>query len=69
MKKYFFAGAIAACLAGSAVAADSKFLAKSPEQPVHHRAILLCVGVLLVLQALKHPPILPNRRHPATKSK
>lgn len=56
MKKYLTAGLLTACLAAPAFAATSKLVPQSPEEPLHRRAILLCMAVVVVLQAYKHRP-------------
>jgi len=53
VKKYLTAGLLAACLTAPALAANSKLIAKSPEEPVHRRSIVLCVAVLVGLHAYK----------------
>ncbi len=63
MKKYLYASALAACLATPAFAADKKMLPESPDQPLQRRLIVLCIGVVVALQYLKHAPALPARRH------
>lgn len=68
MKTYLYAGALLACLALPAFAADSKLRAHSPEEPMHRRSILLCVGIVLGLQALKYAPSLPARRRRPTQA-
>jgi hypothetical protein len=62
MKKYLYAGLLTACLAAPAFATNSKFSPQSPEEPLHRRAILLCVGVVLCLHAMRHAPRLPESR-------
>nr|WP_315252669.1 hypothetical protein [uncultured Duganella sp.] len=62
MKKYLYAGILTACLAAPAFAANTKFAVNSPEEPLHRRAILLCVVVVLALHALRHAPPLPKSR-------
>lgn len=51
MKKYLTAGLLAACLTAPALAANSKLISKSPEEPVHRRSIVLCVAVLVGLHS------------------
>lgn len=68
MKKYLYAGIIAACLSAPAFAGTNKFLAQSPEEPLHRRSVLLCIGVMLCLHALRHAPAMPQRRHQNTPS-
>ncbi|NYE63472.1 hypothetical protein FHW58_004702 [Duganella sp. 1224] len=63
MKKYLTAGLLAACLTAPAFAANNKFVAQSPEEPLHRRAIVLCMAVMIGLQYLRHLPNLPTRRH------
>jgi len=65
MKKYLYAGLLTACLAAPAFAAPSKFTAQSPEQPVHRRAIFLCMAVMVGLQAYKHRPRIRRQNLPS----
>jgi hypothetical protein len=58
MKKYLYAGVLTACLAAPAFAANTP----SPEEPVHHRYILLCMAAVLGLQAMRFIPRLPERK-------
>lgn len=53
MKKYLFAGLLAACLTTSAFAASHKTAAHTPDQPLPRSAILLCMGLLVGLHAYK----------------
>ncbi|MRX08113.1 hypothetical protein GJ697_09740 [Pseudoduganella sp. FT25W] len=62
MKKYLLAGALAACLSAPVFAANNKFVAQSPEEPLHKRSVLLCMAVLVGLHYLRHMPNLPTRR-------
>ncbi len=62
MKKYLTAGVLAACLTVPAFAATNKFTAQTPDQPLHRRAIVLCMVVMISLQYLRHLPNLPARR-------
>lgn len=62
MKKYLYAGLLTACLAAPAFASSHKFAVQSPEEPLHRRAILLCVTVLLALHTLRFAPPLPASR-------
>ena len=62
MKKYLTAGILAACLTAPAFAATNKLVAQSPEEPLHRRAIVLCMVVMIGLQYLRHLPNLPARR-------
>lgn len=62
MKKYLYAGLLAACMAVPAYAANNKFVTESPEQPLHRRAILLGIVAMLALQAIRYIPPLPARR-------
>ena len=66
MKKYLYAGLLTACLAAPAFAANTKFAPHSPEEPLHRRAVVLCMGVLISLQYLRHLPNLPVRRNAKT---
>jgi hypothetical protein len=56
MKKHLYAGLLTACLATPAFAAHSKLTPQSPDEPLHRRAILLCMAVMVGLQAFKHRP-------------
>jgi hypothetical protein len=51
MKKYLYAGLLAACLTLPAVAAPAKLSTQSPDEPVHRRAIVLCIAVFVGLHA------------------
>ncbi|MRW87027.1 hypothetical protein GJ698_23440 [Pseudoduganella sp. FT26W] len=62
MKKYLYAGVLAACLSAPVFAANSKFVAQSPEEPLHKRSVLLCMAVLVGLHYLRHLPGVPARR-------
>jgi hypothetical protein len=66
MKKYLTAGILAVCLTAPAFAAPNKFVVQSPEEPLHRRAVVLCMGVLISLQYLRHLPNLPVRRNAKT---
>jgi hypothetical protein len=59
MKKYVSAALLSATLAAPAMAAN-KFTAQTPEEPLHRRAVLLCVAVVVGLHACRHHP----RRRP-----
>ncbi|MHA4869229.1 hypothetical protein ACXZ1M_16170 [Duganella sp. PWIR1] len=59
MKKYAYAALLSATLAAPAMAAN-KFAAQTPEEPLHRRAILLCVAVVVCLHACRHRPPLPH---------
>lgn len=61
MKKYLTAGLLAACLTAPAFAATNKFNAQSPDEPLHRRAIVLCMVVMIGVQYLRHLPVLPRR--------
>ncbi|MYM70148.1 hypothetical protein GTP45_25575 [Pseudoduganella sp. FT55W] len=56
MKKYLYAGLLAVSIAGPALAAAPKFVPQSPEEPLHRRAILVCMAVVVGLQAYRHRP-------------
>jgi hypothetical protein len=56
MNKYLYAGLLSACLAAPAFAAPHKLVPQSPDEPLRGRAILLCMAVLVGLQAYKHRP-------------
>lgn len=64
MKKYLYAGLLTACLAAPAFAAPSKLAPQSPDQPLHRRAIFLCMAVMVGLQAYKHRPHVPRHNLP-----
>jgi hypothetical protein len=51
VKKYLTVGLLAACLTAPAFAINTKLTAKSPDEPVHRRAIVLCISVLVGLNA------------------
>jgi hypothetical protein len=61
VKKFLYAGVLATCLATPAFA-STKLVIQSPEDPVHRRAVLLCIAVVIALQTLQHMPRLPARR-------
>lgn len=60
MKKSLFAMALATCISAPAFAATTKFFVESPDEPLHRRAIVLCIVVTLVLQAVRRAR-LPTR--------
>lgn len=62
MKKYLYAGVLTACLAAPAFAANTRFAPTSPEEPLHRRAILLGVAIIVALHALRYAPPLPASR-------
>lgn len=62
MKKYLTAGVLAACLTAPAFATTNKFSAQSPDEPLHRRAIVLCMVMMIGLQYLRYLPNLPARR-------
>ena len=64
MKKYIFAGLMAATCTFPAFAADSKFIAASPDAPVHRRTLLLTIAALMLVSA--SPMRLPKKPEPAT---
>jgi hypothetical protein len=51
MKKYLYAGLLAACLATPAFAANHKLTASSPDEPLHRRTIVLCMALFVGLHA------------------
>ena len=53
MKKYLTAGLLAVCLTAPALAANSKLIPKSPDEPVHRRTIVLCVAVMIGLHSYR----------------
>lgn len=53
MKKYLTAGLLAACLTTPAFAVDAKHPARSPDQPLSHRSVALCIAALIGLHAYK----------------
>jgi hypothetical protein len=65
MKKYLTAGLLTACLAAPAFAATNQVAPQSPEEPLHRRAILLCMAVVVVLQACKHRPRITRQDFPS----
>lgn len=65
MKKYLYAGILSACLAAPALAAASKFVPASPDEPLHRRTVLLCMAVVVVVQAFKYRPGTQRRRTPS----
>ncbi|MTV40343.1 hypothetical protein [Duganella radicis] len=64
MKKYLCAGLLTACLSAPAFAATSKFIPQSPDEPLHRRTVVLCVALIIGLQAYKHHPRIERRQHP-----
>ena len=56
MKKYLYLGILAACIAGPVLATATKFVPQTPEEPLHRRAILVCMAVVVGLQAYRHRP-------------
>ncbi|MYM21203.1 hypothetical protein GTP46_00885 [Duganella sp. FT135W] len=64
MKKYLYAGLLTACLAAPAFAAANKLVPQSPEEPLHRRAVFLCMVVVVGLEAYKRRPRLPRRDLP-----
>ncbi|MYN29594.1 hypothetical protein [Duganella levis] len=62
MKKTLYASLLAACLSAPAFAASNKFVAQTPDEPMHRRAVLLCMAVMVGLQSLRYLPKLPARR-------
>lgn len=64
MKKYLYAGLLTACITTSAFAAGKKFVPQSPDEPLHKRAIALCMLVVVGLQAYKHRPHIPRHQLP-----
>jgi hypothetical protein len=52
MKKHLFAGLLAATLFTPAFA-QSKYVAESPEQPLHRRTIVASMALLVVLGLAK----------------
>ena len=63
MKKYLFAGLLAATLFSPAFA-QSKFAAESPEQPVHRRTVAAAMVLLVVLGLVRQPLTRPSKtRH------
>lgn len=62
MKKTLYAGLLAACLSAPAFATSNKFVVQTPDEPMHRRAVLLCMAVMVGLQSLRYMPKLPARR-------
>ncbi|USX15073.1 hypothetical protein NHH88_04540 [Oxalobacteraceae bacterium OTU3CAMAD1] len=60
MKKYLFAGLLATTLFTPAFA-QSKFVAESPEQPIHRRTVVASMALLVVLGLAK-----PRLARPST---
>ncbi|MET0264031.1 MAG: hypothetical protein ABW202_00315 [Duganella sp.] len=60
MKKYLCTGLLAIALCSPALA-QNKFVAATPDEPLHYRSILLCVAVLIGLQAYARRSILPRK--------
>jgi hypothetical protein len=56
---------LTACLAAPAFASTSKLIPQSPDEPLHRRAILLCMVMIAGLQAYKHRPRIVPRDLPA----
>jgi hypothetical protein len=54
LKKHLYTGVLAVCLAAPAAAVTNKLSTKSPDEPVHRRAIVLCMAVCIGLRAYKH---------------
>lgn len=52
MKKYLYAGLLAATLSLPALA-QSKFVPESPEHPIHLRAVIAGMALLIVLGLAK----------------
>ena len=63
MKKYLYAGLLATTLCAP-VFAQNKFVAASPEDPLHRRSVALCIVVLVGLRAFSLRKVLPQARHP-----
>lgn len=55
MKKYLYAALLSATLAAPAFATN-KFIARTPDEPLHRRAVLLCMAVVVGLHAYRHRP-------------
>jgi len=64
MKKYLYAGLLSACLAAPAYAASNKFAPQSPDEPLHRRAILLCMAVAVSLQVCRYRPRIARHNLP-----
>ena len=61
MKKYVFAGLLAATLFSPAFA-QSKFVAESPSEPLHRRSVVLCALALVAVHACASRRKLPGKR-------
>lgn len=61
MKKYLYAGLLAATLCAPALA-QNKFVATAPDEPLHRRTIVLCVAVLIGLRACTLHKTLASKR-------
>ena len=59
MKKYLFAGLLATTLFTPAFA-QSRFFAKSPDDPLHGRAVVASMALIVVLRLVR-PAVLPTR--------
>jgi hypothetical protein len=53
VKKYLTAGLMAACLTVPAFAGTTTLASSSPDEPVHRRALVLCVALIVGLHAYK----------------
>ena len=60
MKKYLFAGLLAATLSAPAFA-QSKFIRESPEQPLHRRTVVASMALLVVLGLAKPRLMRPSK--------
>jgi len=60
MKQYLFAGLLASTLFSPAFA-QGKFVAESPEQPVHSRTVVASMALLVVLGLAKPRLSMPSR--------
>lgn len=61
MKKYVYAGLLAATLFSPAFA-QSKFVAQSPEDPLHRRSIVACAALLVIIHSYARRSSMPGKR-------
>lgn len=61
MKKYVYAGLLAATLFSPAFA-QSKFVAQSPEDPLHRRSIVACAVLLVIIHSYARLGSMPGKR-------
>ncbi|MYM28751.1 hypothetical protein GTP58_10490 [Duganella sp. CY15W] len=66
MKKYLYAGLLAVSLATPALAAATKLTPQSPDEPLRPRAIILCIAVVIGLNAYRYRPYIQRRHMPGS---